>query len=104
MVDRGGRRGLIVACVSRKLWEETLALVAKALGIDLGRLPRRKSAADKVRLAAMMRRVSSASNIWLAQRLQMGVPGAVPQYVRLYLSQQYSMERDLDVVLSRFPE
>jgi hypothetical protein len=33
-------------------------------------------------LAAMMARVTSASNSWLAERLQMGVPGSVTQCVR----------------------
>jgi putative transposase len=64
------------------VWEETLSAMAGALGIDLTRLPPKKSAADKVRLAAMMRQLTSVSNPWLAQRLQMGVPGSVTQYVR----------------------
>ena len=64
-------------------------------------LLQRKSAADKVRLAAMMTQVTSASNIWLAQRLQMGVPGGVPQYVRRFRLRGGSIEVDLKTALSR---
>jgi hypothetical protein len=56
--------------------------MAATLRIDLNELPPKKSAADKVRLAAMMTQMTSVSNAWLARRLQMGVPGSVTQYVR----------------------
>jgi REP element-mobilizing transposase RayT len=83
------------------VWEETLSAMAGALGIDLTRLPPKKSAADKVRLAAMMTQVTSVSNSWLAQRLQMGVPGSVTQYVRRLRLHGGVSQSDLRRVLSR---
>jgi hypothetical protein len=35
-----------------------------------------------VRIAALMKATTSASNGWLAERLQMGEPASVSQYVR----------------------
>ena len=63
------------------LWEERLSTVATAFGIALDRLPRRNSAREKVRLAAIMKAATSVSNRWLAHRLQKGHPGSVTQYV-----------------------
>ncbi len=66
------------------VWEERLRAAATALGVRLDRLPARKSAVDKVRLAAVMKTATSVTNGWLAARLQMGVPGSVTQYVRRF--------------------
>jgi REP element-mobilizing transposase RayT len=105
----GGREGFELLGADREaqrqaraaVWEETLSAMAGALGIDLTRLPAKKSAADKVRLAAMMTQVTSASNIWLAQRLQMGVPGSVTQYVRRLRLQTGVSPTDPRTALSR---
>jgi hypothetical protein len=37
-----------------------------------------------VRLAAILKRMSDVSNGWLAQRLAMGEPASVSQFVRRY--------------------
>ncbi len=66
------------------LWEDRLGRLAKRLKVALDRLPDRKSAEPKVRLAAAMKAVSSVSNVWLAERLNMGRPASVSQYVRRF--------------------
>jgi putative transposase len=66
------------------LWEDRLQAAAKALGIALRRLGSQRSAAEKVRLAAVMKATTSASNRWLTERLGMGEPGSVSQYVRRF--------------------
>ena len=82
------------------LWEERLVALAAVLRIDLNELPPKKSAADKVRLAAMMTQMTSVSNAWLARRLQMGVPGSVTQYVRRFRSHSDASQADRRRVLS----
>ena len=64
------------------LWEEKLAELARLARVDLKQLPLRKSAPDKVLLAAALKRRSSVSNAWLAQRLGMGQPASASQFVR----------------------
>jgi putative transposase len=66
------------------LWEDRLVRAAKALGVKLEKLPPRKSAPEKVQLAALLKQTTSVSNPWLAERLQMGRPGSVTQYVRRF--------------------
>jgi hypothetical protein len=66
------------------LWEEKLTLAAKALGLSLKKLPEQRSAPDKVALASLMKQTTSVSNGWLAERLQMGQPASVSQYVRRF--------------------
>lgn len=63
-------------------WEERLLTLARSVGLALDHLPARKSAPDKVLLAAALKRSTSVSNGWLAQRLQMGQPASVSQFVR----------------------
>ena len=82
------------------LWEERLRAAAKALGVALDRLPARKSAADKVRLAAVMKTATSVSNGWLATRLEMGVPGGVTQYVRRWRARGGAESRDFKRALA----
>jgi len=67
-----------------ELWEEKLRKAARALGVGLGRLPAQRSAAEKVRLAALMKATTSVSNRWLTERLGMGEPASVSQYVRRF--------------------
>jgi hypothetical protein len=66
------------------LWEERLSVAADACGVAVDKLPARKSAPEKVCLAALMKAATSVSNRWLATRLQMGQPGSVTQYVRRF--------------------
>ena len=83
------------------LWEEKLGLAAQAFGVNLGNLPVRKSAREKVELAAVLKTATSVSNTWLAKRLQMGPPASVSQYVRRYrLSGGTACER-FNQVMSR---
>jgi len=63
-------------------WEKKLQDAARVAEIDLVALPVRRSAPEKVRLAAVMKATTSVSNGWLAQRLGMGQPASVSQYVR----------------------
>ena len=55
-----------------ELWEEQLRALAAAFAIRLDRLPRKKSAIEKLTLAAALKRTTSVAKSWLAQRLQMG--------------------------------
>jgi REP element-mobilizing transposase RayT len=84
-----------------EVWEEKLQAAAKALGIALGRLPVRKSATEKVRLAALMKRTTSVSNGWLAERLQMGPAASVSQYVRRFRLSGAPETRDFKRALSQ---
>lgn len=65
-------------------WERRLAIGAKGWGIDLKHLPTRKSAPEKVRLAALLKLSTAVSNGWLASRLGMGPPASVSQYLRRF--------------------
>jgi len=65
-------------------WEETLQRSAAVLGISLKRLGPQKSAPEKVQLAALLKSVTSVSNGWLAERLEMGQPASVSQFVRRF--------------------
>lgn len=68
----------------KTLWEECLQRLATCLTIDLRQLPVAKSAEPKVQLAALMKLGTSVSNVWLAERLKMGCPGSVTQFVRRF--------------------
>jgi REP element-mobilizing transposase RayT len=65
-------------------WEQGLRQLAAALPIDLAALPAQRSALPKVQLAALLRAKTGVSNRWLAERLQMGPPASVSQYVRRF--------------------
>ena len=68
-----------------EVWEERLAALAHAAKVDLEKLPAKKSHLDKVRLAAAMKQSTSVPNGWLANRLGMGQPASVSQFVRRLL-------------------
>ena len=70
--------------VRAEIWEEKLQIAAKALGIELSKLPAPFSAPEKVWLAAVMKSATSVSNGWLAERLRMGRPASVSQFVRRF--------------------
>lgn len=67
-----------------ELWEKKLQTAATALEISLQKLPSPRSAPDKVALAALLKQTTSVTNAWLAERLQMGQPASVSQYVRRF--------------------
>lgn len=56
-----------------ELWEERLRQLAQAWEISLTHLPISPSTPEKLRLAAALKATTSASNGWIAQRLQMGM-------------------------------
>lgn len=82
------------------LWEEKLRVGAKALGVALNRLPARKSAPEKVKLAALLKATTSVSNRWLAERLAMGRPGSVTQWVRRFRLAGGTEQHDFKTALS----
>lgn len=85
-LDRfAGLKPETVQAERREAWEEQLLALARAAKVDLSRLPRQKSHPDKNRLAAAMKRSTSVSNRWLAERLGMGQPASASQFVRRYL-------------------
>lgn len=77
-----GAEGAAHREVQALLWEEKLQATAKELKISLEELPAQRSAADKVMLAAVLKAATSVTNRWLTDRLQMGEPASVSQYVR----------------------
>lgn len=83
------------------LWEDTLQALARHWKIDPERLPARFSAPDKVKLAAAMKLATSCSNGWLAQRLRMGQPASVSQFVRRFRLANAHSARDFQVGLAK---
>jgi REP element-mobilizing transposase RayT len=67
-------------------WEDRLQDLARAAKVDLKKLGPRKSDPAKVLLAATMRAETAVSNGWLCERLGMGTPASVSQFVRRWLS------------------
>lgn len=84
------------------LWEDTLRGMAEAFGTDLGQLPRKKSAVEKVQLAAALKAVTSVSNRWLAERLQMGKATSIGALIRAFRLNGGTESRAFQTVLSRF--
>jgi len=82
-------------------WEEKLQRGAKSLKLDLEHLPARKSAPEKVRLAALLKAGTSVSNGWLAARLGMGQPASVSQFVRRFRLAKGDAEPGWQAALSR---
>jgi hypothetical protein len=82
------------------LWEEKLRVAAKALGVALNRLPAKKSAPEKVKLAALLKATTSVSNVWLAERLALGRPGSVTQWVRQFRLTGGADKREFKMALS----
>jgi hypothetical protein len=83
------------------VWEERLRATASALRVRLEALPEKRSAGEKVRLAAIMKATTSVSNGWLAERLTMGKPGSVTQYVRRFRLRGGAEERAFKAALSK---
>jgi putative transposase len=73
-------------------WEKQLHRLADAAGLDLAKLGTRKSDEAKVLLAAVMRAGTAASNGWLCERLGMGTPASVSQFVRRWLKDEANAE------------
>ena len=82
-------------------WEKRLQAAAKIGKIDLKELASRKSAPEKVLLAAVLKASSAASNSWLAARLEMGQPASVSQFVRRFRLRGAENEPGYQRILSR---
>ena len=67
-----------------ELWDERLHALASGFGIELTNLPAQKSAVEKLQLAAALKRITSVSNRWLADRLQMGAPTGVSSFLHRF--------------------
>jgi putative transposase len=67
-----------------EIWEDKLKALEKGLGVRIEQLPAKKSVPEKVMLAVAMKMRTSVSNGWLAERLSMGEPATVSQYVRRF--------------------
>jgi putative transposase len=87
--------------VRTALWEEKLMLTAKLLKVSLNQLPSAKSAQEKVWLAAVMKARTSVSNGWLAERLKMGKPASVSQFVRRFVLNGGLEETEIQRALSK---
>lgn len=83
------------------IWEEKLQEGASALGIQLDCLGDRKSSIAKVQLAALLKAATSVSNGWLAERLKMGQPASVSQFVRRFRLAGATGKQEFKRALSR---
>jgi REP element-mobilizing transposase RayT len=82
------------------VWEERLAAIAEAAGINLNQLGPRKSDPAKVLLAAVMKATTGVANGWLQERLAMGTPASVSQFVRRFRLQGGMESRPYRKVMS----
>ena len=82
------------------LWEQRLKIGAKHFGVDLRKLPSSKSALEKVRLAAWLKRTTAVSNGWLARRLDMGATVSVSQFLRRFRLAGHEDEKRFKTALS----
>jgi len=68
--------------IREELWEQTLQSALDVLGRkDADLRKERKGAIWKVALARLLRQKHLAPNAWISERLSMGKPGTVSQYV-----------------------
>lgn len=86
----------------RELWEEQLRALATAFGIGLEHLPRRKSALEKLTLAAALKATTSVSMAWLAQRLQMGATDSVGSLLHRFRASGATETPAFKTILSGF--
>ena len=98
----GADREAVLAARS-ELWEEQLRALARALGVQLARLPTKKSAEEKLLLATAMKRTTSVSRSWLAQRLQMGAASGLGSLLYRYRVSGALERPEIQAVLFRFP-
>lgn len=91
-----------VGQVRARLWEHKLIAIAAVASIDLARLPEAKSAPQKVLLAALLKKVTSVSNRWLGDRLEMGPASSVSSLVTRFQRQGLDQNPDFRTLYSRF--
>lgn len=80
-------------------WKSQLAEHALRAGIDLKRLPAKKSAPQKLLLVAAMKASSTATNIWLARELHTGSGQALSVHLRRWREKSENAKL-LDVLLN----
>jgi putative transposase len=97
----GAERPAVLAARA-ELWEEQLRALARAFKVQLGRLPKKHSADEKLLLAFAMKRTTSASARWLAQRLQMGSPSSLGSLLHRFRSSGALEEPAIKATLSKF--
>lgn len=90
------------ACMRIRSWEDQLRALARAVDIPLDRLPRKKSAREKLLLAAAMKRATSMSRTWLAQRLQMGALSSLGPLLHQFNASGVLDRPNFKQALSRF--
>ena len=83
------------------IWEQQLKRYAKDFKIHLGKLGSKKSDLNKVLLATLMKRRTSVSNGWLAERLAMGHPASVSQFVGRFERSESREKKKVDKYLLR---
>ena len=88
---------------SRK-WEEVLELLVSELKIDRKKLGPRTSDPNKVLLAYLLKRTTDVSNGWIADRLKMGQPATVSQYVRRFKLAKQDETAEVQKILSRIKQ
>ena len=68
--------------VNELIWEKCVSACLKHLGRNTNALKNStKSAEWKVLTAAAMKRKTAATNVWLTERLHMGIPQGLSRYV-----------------------
>ena len=96
-----GVQSVYFSDVREMQWESMLLKWAKKARINLVDLPDKKSASEKVLLANLMKQTSSVSNGWLAERLSMGQPASVSQFVRRMELKRGELWEKKEKILSR---
>lgn len=86
----------------KELWEEQLRTLAAAFRIALDRLPRKKSAVEKLTLAAALKETTSVSRAWLAQRLQMGASDSLSSLLHRFRASGGTEQEPFKSILSGF--
>jgi len=64
------------------IWDKKLVAAARLAGISLADLSPKRSAPEKVLLAACLKSTTDVSNRWLAERLGMGAPDSAGEFAR----------------------
>jgi putative transposase len=93
--------GGLVPALRDEHWAETLKEAARLFKTRLDQLPIKKSSVEKVRLAALLKIATGASNGWLAQHLAMGQPASVSQFVRRFWLAGEDRKKEFRDVLSK---
>jgi REP element-mobilizing transposase RayT len=92
--------GGLVPELPDEYWATKLKEGARLFKIKLDRLPTKKSAIEKVRLAAFMKVTMGVSNAWLAKKLAMGQPASVSQFVRRFKLAGEDRKKEFTRILS----